>query len=133
VAICWSVMLSGLLVLVGAAIGMAFGMPSTTPVSTGGLVALFGGFTLLLIAAVIYLILALRIGCPSCGCKFLKNPSGFGPVGFVYHPSCPRLPGLNPWAYQIGRFLGTRQMRCIHCGEELFRPSDQVVASETAT
>jgi len=67
-----------------------------------------------------YIIIALRIRCPRCGYKFLKNPKGLGPTGFTYHPSCPRKFGLNPWAIQIGRFLSIHKIRCINCGEELF-------------
>jgi hypothetical protein len=74
----------------------------------------------LAVLALTYLSISLRIRCPRCGYKFLKNPKGLGPMNFVYHPTLPKLPGINRWAYQIGRFLGTRRMRCISCGEELF-------------
>jgi DNA-directed RNA polymerase subunit RPC12/RpoP len=67
-----------------------------------------------------YLFIALRLRCPHCGFKFLKNPKGLGPTGFVYHPNCPRKRGLNPWAVQIGRFLTMHRIRCINCGQEVF-------------
>ena len=67
-----------------------------------------------------YLFIALRLRCPHCGFKFLKNPKGLGPTGFVYHPSCPKKPGVNPRAVQIGRFLAIHRIRCINCGQEVF-------------
>jgi DNA-directed RNA polymerase subunit RPC12/RpoP len=68
-----------------------------------------------------YLFIALSLRCPHCGFKFLKNPKGLGPTGFVYHASCPKKAGLNPWAIQIGRFLAVRKIRCINCGQEVFQ------------
>ena len=82
-----------------------------------GFLAIFGLF---IACGLSYVTIALTIRCPLCGYKFLKNPKGLGPTSFVYHPSCPRKRGLNPWAIQIGRFLLVRKMRCINCGEELF-------------
>jgi DNA-directed RNA polymerase subunit RPC12/RpoP len=67
-----------------------------------------------------YLFIALKVRCPQCGFKFLKNPKGLGPTGFVYHLSCPKKTGLNPWAVQIGRFLAIHRIRCINCGQEVF-------------
>jgi hypothetical protein len=66
-----------------------------------------------------YLFIAFTSHCPHCGFKFLKNPKGLGPTGFVYHRSCPRRRGLNPWAVQIGRFLAIHKIRCINCGQEV--------------
>jgi DNA-directed RNA polymerase subunit RPC12/RpoP len=69
---------------------------------------------------IIYFVSALRLRCPHCGYKFLKNPKGFGPAKFVYHPSCPRGHGINPWGRQIIRCVGIGEIRCINCGEEIF-------------
>jgi hypothetical protein len=41
----------------------------------------------------IYLVAALSLTCPYCGFKFLKNPKGMGPAGFVYHQDCPKRAG----------------------------------------
>ena len=121
VAIAWSIMLGVLLSLFGICIGLACGMPSKASLPKGGDIVLFGGYALLILSGLVYLIIALCLRCPFCGYKFLKNPKGLGPGNFSYHPSCPKLPGLNRWAYQVARFLGTGQMRCIKCGEELFK------------
>jgi len=58
----------------------------------------------------IYLILAFRIRCPHCGFKFLKNPKGLGPVGFLSTTlTVLGSPVFNPWAVQIGRFLALKR------------------------
>jgi hypothetical protein len=69
----------------------------------------------------IYLFIALSLHCPHCGFKFVKNPKGLGPTGFVYHPNCPKKRGFNPWAVQICRFLAVHRIRCVNCGEEVFK------------
>lgn len=121
VGVAWSLLAIFLILMVVMLVGVMSGQlptqmcvpPSTIHVFLGCLaVFLFCGYT--------YVILALRLCCPHCGFKFLKNPKGLGPVGFVYHPNCPRKPCLNPWAVQIGRFLASRKIRCINCGEEVF-------------
>lgn len=127
VAFIWSVTLLTLLFAIGVLIGLTAGMPGRIPMASAEMGFIFGPCGLLLVTGVVYVVIALKLRCPACGYKFLKNPKGLGPTGFVYHPECPRLPGINPWAYQIGRFLGTSRIRCINCGDEVFGKPRKVV------
>jgi len=87
-------------------------------------------FPMLFIGGIGYLIPAVLLRCSHCGYKFLKNPKGLGPTDFAYSANCPRLPGINPWAYQIGRCLATGQIKCIHCGEEVFDRTSETTAQQ---
>src|SRR5215475_8642213 len=80
----------------------------------------FGWFALFILSGVGYVGIALSLHCPHCDHKFLRNPKGLGPAGFIYHPGLPRRRGFNPWAIQVVRFLKTRKISCINCGEEIF-------------
>jgi hypothetical protein len=66
----------------------------------------------------VYLVAALSLTGPHCGFKFLKNPKGMGPAGFVYHQDCPKRTGRSPWAIQIGRFLASGKIRCVTAAEK---------------
>jgi len=69
-------------------------------------------------SAIAYLFIALTQKCPSCGFSFLKNPKGLGPTGLVYHSSCKKIRGFNPWSYQIYKAATTGNIRCVSCGVE---------------
>jgi hypothetical protein len=126
VGITWLFMLSLLLLLIALVIGLVFGMPNQITISrrTGHLI--LAAFGLFIFVGIVYFALALSVRCPRCGHSFLKNPKGLGPSGFIYNAQCPRLRGVGPWAYQIGRFLGTRKICCIKCGEEVFDGDKQM-------
>jgi len=126
VAILWSMCVLGVIGALGVAIAVLFGvMPNETPVTTTGRHAIFSVAGLLLVSGYSYFIIALRLRCPSCGFQFLRNPKGMGPANFVYHPNCPRTPYGSPWALQMVRYLRTRRIRCIQCGEETFEDPPQ--------
>ena len=117
----WFLLAICLVLMVVVFVGVLSGiLPTQVYVSPATLHIFLGCVALFLFCGSVNLVVALRFRCPHCGFKFLKNPKGFGPVGFVYHPNCPRKPGLNPWAVQIGRFLASRKIRCINCGQEIF-------------
>ncbi len=116
----WALFVLMLFFMLGLFNALAAGMPSRTPISNAGLATILGIGGLLSLCSLTYFVLALSLRCPHCTYQFLKNPKGFGSTGFSYHPSCPRIRGFNPWSYQITRFLRSRRMRCIKCGEELF-------------
>jgi hypothetical protein len=121
VGVSWFLLAVLLLLMVVVFVGVLSGiLPTQMCVSTATLHLFLGCMALFVCCGSVNLVVALRLHCPHCGFKFLKNPKGLGPVGFVYHPNCPRKPGLNPWAVQIGRFLATGKIRCINCGEEVF-------------
>lgn len=121
IGISWFLLAILLLLMVVILVGVLSGQLPTQMCVTPVTIHIFGGCVAVFIfCGYAYLIFALRLRCPHCGFKFLKNPKGLGPVGFVYHPNCTRKPGLNPWAVQIGRFLASRKIRCINCGEEVF-------------
>jgi DNA-directed RNA polymerase subunit RPC12/RpoP len=121
VGIGWFFMVVMMLVFVSASVGVAAGkLPmrfSVSPLIARSFLACVGFF---ISCSFIYLLIALKLRCPHCAFKFLKNPKGLGPTGFVYHASCPKKAGLNPWAVQIGRFLAIHKIRCINCGREVF-------------
>jgi DNA-directed RNA polymerase subunit RPC12/RpoP len=77
----------------------------------------FGSFIL---SGVTYVFLAFWIRCPACGFNFLRNPKSLGPAGFQAALECPKVRGTSAWAYQIGRFIVKRRIRCISCGREVF-------------
>jgi DNA-directed RNA polymerase subunit RPC12/RpoP len=116
----WLFILSGLVLALGATIGLAFGMPSRVPISSQTERQFLWVVGVFVLSSFLYLALALSVRCPHCGFQFLKNPRGLGPIGFVYHSSCKSIQGFNPWAYQIGRFIARGRIRCIKCGEEVF-------------
>jgi hypothetical protein len=121
IGVAWFLLAILLLVMVVIFAGVLSGkLPTQMCVSTATIHIFLGCVALFIFCGYTYLIFALRLRCPHCGFKFLKNPKGLGPFGFVYHPNCSRKPGLNPWAVQIGRFLVSRKIRCISCGEEVF-------------
>jgi hypothetical protein len=121
IGISWFLLAIWLLIMVAVLLGVLSGiLPTQMPVSLVTVRIFLGVVALFICCGFIYLIFAFRICCPPCGFKFLKNPKGLGPTGFVYHPSCARKPGLNPWGVQVGRFLATQKIRCINCGEEVF-------------
>src|SRR5260221_9791137 len=90
---------------------------SVSPLTNRLVLACFGVF---ISCGYTYLFIALKVRCPHCNFKFLKNPKGLGPTGFVYPPSYPKKPGLKPSAVQVGRFLAIHKIRCINCGQEVF-------------
>ena len=74
------------------------------------------GVLLLILSGAVYIVMAFRVHCPSCNFALLKNPKGFGPVNFQYHPSCAKVRGFNPWTYQIVRAIKNKKIRCVKCG-----------------
>jgi DNA-directed RNA polymerase subunit RPC12/RpoP len=121
VALMWLFMLTMLLMLFGMCIGLALGLlPRKVTISRHSAHMILESARLFICLGMIYLALALSLRCPHCGFQFLKNPKGMRPSGFTYNEDCPRLRGVSPWAYQIGRLLATRQFRCIKCGQEVF-------------
>jgi DNA-directed RNA polymerase subunit RPC12/RpoP len=121
VALMWLFMLSMLLLLIGMSIGLVLGiLPRKVTISRHSARMILDSGGLFISLGMIYLAFALSLRCPHCGCQFLKNPKGMGPSGFTYNEDCPRLRGVSPWAYQIGRLLASRQFRCIKCGQEVF-------------
>src|SRR5436305_1148100 len=100
VSVCWLFMLSMLLVMIAVIVGMMLGaIPHEVSFSKQTADLILVVFGALIVLGVLYLILALSVRCPRCAYKFLKNPKGFGPSGFTYNANCPRLRGVNPWAY----------------------------------
>jgi DNA-directed RNA polymerase subunit RPC12/RpoP len=121
IGISWFLLAIWLFFMAANLLGVLSGiLPTQMPVSLVTVRLFLGTVGLFIFCSFIYLIFAFRIRCPHCGFRFLKNPKGLGPTGFVYHPSCPRKRGINPWAVQVGRFLATQKIRCINCGEEVF-------------
>ena len=121
VGVAWFLLVVWLLLMLFIFVGVLSGrLPVQMCVSTSTIRIFLGCVALFVFCGYTYLIFALRLHRPHCGFRFLKNPKGLGPVGFVYHTNCPRKPGLNPWAVQIGRFLTSRKILCISCGEEIF-------------
>lgn len=125
VSVLWLFLLSMMLLFIGLGLGLAFGMPHTItlPRQAGHLIIF--GFGLLICLGLIYMALAFTVRCPHCAYPFLKNPKGLGPNNFTYSVDCPRARGASPWAYQIGRYLFTRRIRCIKCGKEIFDEGSQ--------
>ena len=126
VGIMWLFMALWLAALMAAMVGLVAGtMPSTIHIPRVGGRLIFVAFGMFMALGLVYLVTALSVRCPNCELKFLKNPRGLGPAGFSYNAQCPRLPGINPWAYQMGRFLCTGSMKCIGCGQEVCGASSQ--------
>src|SRR5271154_6542671 len=89
--ILWFLLAIWLLIMVVILLGVLSGyLPTHVSVSLVTMHIFLGCVGLFICCGSIYLVFALRLRCPNCGFKFLKNPKGLGPVGFVYHPNCAR-------------------------------------------
>ena len=126
VGICWLFMLLLLVIVVAETVGLASGItPPTIRFSRSAGFLILAAFGMFIVLGLVYLVTASSVRCPKCGLRFLRNPKGLGPAGFSYNDRCPRLPGVNPWAYQMGRLLCTGSIKCIGCGEEVCGASNQ--------
>ena len=124
----WVLVFAILLVSVGATIGMTFfHMPSVVSISQRTNHFLLASIIVMIIPGFFAVGLAFCVRCPHCHHLFLKNPKGVGSTGFVYHENCSSWPGINPWAFQVGRFLIKQKIRCINCGEEVFEDGNPAV------
>ena len=129
VGIIWVFMLLLLVILITGMVGLAARViPHTIRISRSAGFLILAAFGMFVVPGLTHFVTALSVRCPNCGLKFLRNPKGLGPARFSYNAQCPRLPGVNPWAYQMGRFLCTGSIKCIGCGAEVCDASNQRAA-----